>query len=218
MKFIDIHRHSPIDNKEIKTVINLDKDFAAPANQLFTVGIHPWWIKEINLKDGLKKMSELSESEHFLAFGEMGLDRAIETDFDLQIKYFEAQIELAKLFSKKVVIIHCVRAFNEILSVVNRLRYPGVLIFHDFNAGEVIAQELTKKGHILSFGRHLFNPVTKAYKVFEQVPLTQILLETDDWYQVEIEGVYQEAAKLRGIEFMEFKKIIHDNYQRIFSK
>lgn len=219
MTFIDIHRHTPPTKELGHTVISLNLNHLQgekPDNFPFTVGLHPWWIKEIDTHQALLRIKELSQLPNYLCMGEMGLDRAIETDFNLQIEVFTSQIELAKMLSPRAIVIHCVRAFNEIISVINKTQYAGKLIFHDYNAGEDITLDLIKRGHYFSFGRHLFNEKTKAFKVFKSIPLSQIFLETDDWSEVEMANVYQKAAELRSIEVSQLELQIERNFQLIF--
>ncbi|PIP96502.1 MAG: hypothetical protein COW00_10255 [Bdellovibrio sp. CG12_big_fil_rev_8_21_14_0_65_39_13] len=216
MKWIDIHRHSEIiQNEDVITVLNLDKDFQKPNDRYFTVGIHPWWIEEVNRDEALKTMIQLAQDKNFICFGEMGIDRAIEVSLDTQIKVFEVQLELASEYSPHFVIIHCVRAFNEILGAVKRTNYKGTLIFHDYNASEEITKELLAHDYCLSFGRHLFNDSTKAYKQFKNIPVENIFLECDDWKDMTIQEIYQKASEIKGMEVENLKMAIHKTFEKI---
>jgi TatD DNase family protein len=79
---------------------------AYPGKCYATVGVHPCSAKHFDTYPGgpselLKALKELAteakEEGHAVAFGEIGLDydRLFLTDKDTQIKYFEAQLEIA---------------------------------------------------------------------------------------------------------------------------
>jgi len=216
MKWVDIHRHSVnLQNDDVISVLNLDKDFKKANDHYFTVGIHPWWIKEVDCDDALEAMIKLSQDKNFICFGEMGIDRAIELSYEIQISIFEKQLELAREYSPHYIIVHCVRAFNEILGAVKRTKYKGTLIFHDYNASEEITKELLSHGHLLSYGRHLFNDSTKAYKQFKDIPLQNILLECDDWEEKTIQDIYQKASEVKGIEIDVLKMSLYKQFKKI---
>lgn len=64
------------------------------------------------------------------AIGECGLDKYSQVDFDIQKQYFIKQIELSEL-THKPLIIHCVKAYNELLNLkklqaYSTLAYPWV--------------------------------------------------------------------------------------------
>lgn len=218
MKWIDIHRHTPVQDPNVITLVNLDKDFQVdpqlPSTNYFSTGIHPWWIQEIDIDQALEKMKSLSLHKSFLCFGEMGLDLAVKIEIKTQVDVFEKQLNLAKVHSPEYIVIHSVRAYNEILGAVKRVRYEGKLIFHDFNASSVILSSLVSQGHLLSFGRHLFSEETKAYKLFNNIPVENIILETDDSSEVVIEEVYKQAAQLREMDI----NVLKEKMQLTFSK
>jgi TatD DNase family protein len=60
-----------------------------------------------------------------LAIGECGLDKVIEIDLELQKKVFISQLELAVKY-QKTVIIHCVKAFDELIEICKLiiLKFP----------------------------------------------------------------------------------------------
>lgn len=120
---IDIHSHKWRVSGVIQ-LLNLDVNSAVniPAlESYFSLGIHPWDIQHLNISDALEKLEKLCRHPLFLALGECGLDKSIATPISLQIEVFSAQIALAKRLEKPM-IIHCVRAYNELLHLKKTLQ------------------------------------------------------------------------------------------------
>lgn len=109
MKF-DIHTHN-ISN-ERKSILN---GYDVKNNtQIFSIGIHPWDSDE-NFKF-VNIIRSLLSSDLCVAIGECGLDKIKGPDISIQISTFREQIKLSEQFQLPV-IIHCVRAFNELIQL-----------------------------------------------------------------------------------------------------
>ena len=89
-KYINIHTHTKTntDSFEIISSNNIDN------NGYYSIGIHPWNIGDNYIN--YKTIEELAKLKNILAIGEIGLDRAIKTDINLQKEYFLAQLNIAK--------------------------------------------------------------------------------------------------------------------------
>jgi TatD DNase family protein len=218
--YLDAHAHSIISSSDIKTIISLDprNEQCSDINQgLFTLGLHPWYIKDISLDKVLTKIAKLKDHPHFIGLGECGLDRHKEEDFELQMKVFKEQLDFAHDNDIKLVVIHCVRAFSDLMAVLKQTKYRNKLFFHDYNGNLETTNELLKYESYFSFGYKLENTTTKAYKSFCSLPLDRIFLETDD-FEINIEKVYQLAAQIKKISLDDLQTQILKNLSFIQNK
>jgi len=212
-QYIDIHTHSKKWNENVFAVQNLfPKDFGdlqIVENQSYSIGLHPWHISEKTVSEELKIVEKASKRADILAIGEIGLDKAINVPFEKQIEVFEAQLRIA-VKAGKTVVIHCVRAYSEILAIRKQIKEPATWIIHGFNANLQTANELLKSGCFLSFGSSLLNPKSKSALIFNTIPTEKIFLETDESL-CNIEQIYQTAAVLKKLSLNTLKAQIINN-------
>jgi TatD DNase family protein len=211
--FINIHSHRPASPHEW-CIQNIHNNFDQ-LNTLFhySIGLHPWYIKEESINDELEKLSWIAQKNEVIAIGECGLDRICETPFSFQKNVFIEHIKLANETAKPL-IIHCVRAHREILAILKEHPLNVPVIFHGFHNNETIAQQLIEKGYFLSFGHSLFHPSTQ--KVFSTLPMEHIFLETDD-SDKKIEEIYRQSCSIKNISLEQLHLQIHKNYRKIFN-
>lgn len=176
---LDFHTHH--ENAQPGTaVVNLpvhllsDPDMFSPAEGgLYSVGIHPWWIDGTYDEDRLwKGVETLAVHPQVVAIGECGLDR-LKGDFARQVIFFEKHARLAETLGKPL-IIHCVRAFDDIIAAKKRLGPTVQWTIHGFRGKPQQAEQLIRAGFALSFGIKA-NPATVRL-----VPKERRLFETDD--------------------------------------
>ena len=146
------------------------------------LGIHPSDTRFLSDID-----SELAEVESLIkdpaskcvCLGEIGLDYHYpETDVAKQMKYFEAQLELAR-YLKMPVCIHDREAHADGMEVIRR--HPHVKgILHSFSGSVEMATELIKLGYYISFsGTLTFTNAKKPREVAAALPKDKVLIETD---------------------------------------
>ena len=218
MPFIDIHTHRFVSANDILAVENV---FAADipkiktiSKRLFSSGLHPWHINILDFEKDLAGIEAFSHHPQILAFGEAGLDKLCKVDFKLQEIVFLKQLEIAAK-TEKPMIIHCVKAFQEIISMYQKAKSKTTLIFHGFNNNRQIAESLIKQGFYLSFGHALLNQKSNAFRIFRQIPDDRFFLETDDSGN-SIEEIYAEAARIKGISILEMKSMVFKNFENCF--
>ncbi|ATH08456.1 hypothetical protein BIY24_10995 [Halobacteriovorax marinus] len=215
--YINIHTHILSKDPRHIEFYNVDirkGDAEFSKGHFRCAGIHPWWIQSFSGYN-LEKLEALLQGREYQCVGEIGLDRAFkEVDFETQCNFFRFQLDFAKKRKDPYVIIHCVRAYNDILKLVNEVGYEGVLIFHDYNGNEQITRELIGRGYYFSYGSKLFNEQTKGFKSFTLIPLSKLFFETDD-SSLKIEEVYLRASKLRGKTLDEIKSRIKENFEEL---
>jgi TatD DNase family protein len=191
--FINIHTHHPSEYKCIE-IINAENPEQVVDNGLYSYGLHPWDIE--------KKGSSISELENLLknkkltVVGETGIDRAINTDIELQKKVFIEQCQLAENYQIPV-IIHCVRAYTDIAELNKMLKPTVPWIFHGFTANLQIADQLIKRGCYLSIGPAILNN-NKLQDTLIHLPLEKLFLETD-FQPIPISEIYKKVADIKEI-------------------
>ncbi|KAK1305286.1 hypothetical protein QJS10_CPB11g01911 [Acorus calamus] len=85
-------------------------------------GLHPWFVGERS-PEWFELMKELFRNTPSAAVGEVGLDEGShgkKIDFGTQVDVFRQQLELAKDLNRPVSV-HCVRAFGELLEIMQIL-------------------------------------------------------------------------------------------------
>ncbi len=212
MPFIDIHTHKQADG-EATIITNLYEDFESAASlSLCTLGIHPWYADRISF-DALSKHAKQS---NVIAIGECGLDKlATTTDWALQQTLFRQQILLANTLQKPL-IIHCVRAYDEVLKTLEEENAQVPVIFHGFNKNIQLAERIWKKGYYTSFGMALFHEQSAVATVLENCPEERFFLETDN-ADISISKIYEKAAEIRKTNTDALILQLQKNFQAVFN-
>lgn len=207
---INIHAHHKELNPRIYTIqsFHLDELKEAPRHP-YSVGIHPWFIK-----NGTKQVTELRphlEQTNLLALGEIGLDKLKGSGLDEQTQIFKTQITLSEAI-KKPVVIHCVKAFNEILALRKELKPEQPWIYHGFNGNTTMALQLINAGFYISLGCSWLNKEQKFETLINRIPTHRIFLETDEFPSARIFDLYNLASK----HITNIDAIIKKNYSDVF--
>ena len=178
------------------------------AQTIETVGIHPWHSHDADISEVEAKIADAD------AVGEIGLDFACDVERKVQIAVFRAQLAIAERYEKAVVL-HCVRAFEEVMKVLAEYRLKAV-IFHGFIGSVEQAQQAIAQGFYLSFGERTFRS-PKSIEALRSTPLSQLFVETDE-STTPIEEIYAQLAELRGISVAELIAASEENFSRIFNQ
>ena len=215
--YIDIHTHPFRNETDTIVVQNIfpGEGFAAfTGRNFYSVGLHPWHIKSQSENNKLLVMVEDAlEFDHVIFIGECGLDKNAERDIDEQKRVFEAQAFMAEEF-RKPLIIHCVKAFNEVCELHKKMHPEMPWIMHGYNGSIQITKQLEKQGILFSFGQNLFNPKAKVIESFQYLPEDKIFFETDE-VEGEVEKMYNMGAQLKNTSVELLKKTIWNNFKRI---
>lgn len=190
---------------------NMSADIALEEGYFYSAGIHPWDLaEEYDAEELLKSLSALFTSRQLVAVGEAGLDKLAIAPMGFQIEMFEKQVLLSEEL-RLPLIIHCVKAMEELLAVKKKLHPAQPWIWHGFRGKAEQAVQLIKNGIYLSFGIHY------PEKTLNAVPVERLFLETDD-SPVDIEDVLRGAARVRGVGEEELRREIVENIQKVFFK
>jgi len=213
MKFFNLHTHNPTTKPGELALVNqypLEFDTSIP---LSSVGIHPWHIKEDTVMQELALLEQYIALPQVAALGECGLDKRIAVPFALQQQVFEAQLHLAQQVQKPV-IIHCVAAFQELISIVSAQQISVPMIIHGFSKNAQLAQQLLQQGYYLSFGKYLFQQPELA-DVLTTIPEDRFFLETDTMDR-SIQEVYTKAAECKKMSLDELKSTLNCTFAAVF--
>jgi TatD DNase family protein len=214
MIFFDVHTHGKSSTKPVFSIANkypTDTDFKKP----FSIGIHPWYIKPLNVEKELLIIEEKLQHKNCFALGECGLDKVIATDFELQKIVFRKQLQLSEKYKKPVIIL-CVKAFQEIIEIKKEIKPTQIWILHGFHKNLQVAESVLKNGILMSFGAAILHS-KKLQNIVSEIPLASILLETDA-SAVCIQDIYKRVAALKNIEVEMLQQKIEQNFKSIFKK
>lgn len=217
-QFFNFHTHTISQNPQEESIYNLliqDADeFENLQNNRISVGIHPWYADAENWEEQLQIVEKMAANDCVLAIGECGLDRLITLPLELQSVIFEAQVRIAERVQKPV-IIHCVRAFNELLQWEKHTKRAVPLIVHGFNNKPEIARQLVTHDFYFSLGTALLQSGSNAVKVLKMIPVTRLFLENDD-KDILIERVYEAAAIHLEMTVSALQNQIWTNFATVF--
>lgn len=181
---------------------------------VYTFGIHPWFLNENNSVQQLQYVVNSLKHPNLIAIGEAGFDKLRGPSYELQNQMFEAQVRIAESHNKPV-IIHCVKAWDELLAAQKKLNPSTLWMIHGFRGSPELANQLLSKGLYLSFWfDFVLRPSSSV--LLRSLPKDRIFLETDG-ADVDIRDIYQKVASDLDIEVDDLKSMILRNYNNFFS-
>ncbi|MBC8006143.1 MAG: TatD family hydrolase [Verrucomicrobia bacterium] len=216
MHYIDLHTHQIKESSafQLLNVFAQDLPLAVDANH-YSVGLHPWHLEKVNIEECMGWMEQAMDQKNVLAIGECGLDRSVASDLSLQEKYFSLQVALAQRHSKPL-IIHCVRAFPELVKLKKELKSTVPWIIHGYSGNEETTRALIKHDFYFSVGEGMLIHPTKS-NVLSLIPSDHLFFETDD-RAISISSIYLLASKLLNTEQQTLQAIIYENFKRLFGE
>ncbi|MCB2218841.1 MAG: TatD family hydrolase [Bacteroidetes bacterium] len=211
--WINVHTHQP--SGVGVEIVNLfpDKVNEAPLPDFCSIGLHPWYIDE-QWEKKFQVVADIARDHAVYAIGETGLDKLAKTPMDLQMEVFRKHIALSEQLQKPLVI-HCVKAFNELVQLKKDIHPTVSWIVHGFNKNLQTADMLIRHEIYLSFGRALLDPSSNAAQVLPQMPDEVFLLETDD-ADTPISDIYLAAAGLVNLSPEKMKDLMYLNFINCF--
>ena len=196
--FVDIHTH--LDNQSVIKIVDGDE-----VRILETAGVHPW--------DVVSGENFQFSPDTTFAIGEVGLDKVHKETFEKQVDVFEEMIRLSETY-RKPMIIHCVRAYSEIIEMRKKTKATMPWVIHGFNSSVETMRQLLKYDMYISLGEVLYRNENQAVEILKNIPLDRLFLETDVSGR-DIKDVYNKAAKLMNCEVEFLCKQIFENYGRL---
>lgn len=187
-----------------------DKKVDSP-NVWYSCGIHPWHIKDI--ESDISLLKDIAVDDRIVAIGEAGLDKLQGPDMNIQIDVFRKQIELAEEFQKPL-IIHCVKAWDELIALRKELGGKVPWIIHGYRGNPQQTEQFSKMGFKFSIGEK-FNAES-----LKNIPLESIFCETD-MSENSICQIYSNIEEILGVDRYHFVDIVEENIRvnlKILSK
>jgi len=214
MKKIDLHTHQITEEEYIQVLNVFAQNLPFSENgQLFSTGLHPWHIKNVKQQEYLQAIETAMRQKNMIALGECGLDRSIAKDISNQLSYFEEQIRLAENFSKPL-IIHCVRAYPDLIKLKKDLKSDLPWIIHGYCGNLETTRSLIRHGFYFSVGESLLKDERKRAS-FLEIPIDRLFLETDD-KEVSIQYIYSIASQLLTADEEMITDAIYSNFKTVF--
>jgi TatD DNase family protein len=216
-EYIDIHSHYAKPAEGIFAVENLmAHENLVPENisaRAFTAGIHPWHLNENNCEQLLEYIRNIAGNPGLIAFGEAGFDKIRGPSIELQKSTFTKQVKMAGE-NQKPLVIHCVRAWDELLTAHKTLKPAKPWLVHGFRGKKELALQLIKRGMYLSFW---FDFVLRpeSADLLRFLPQERIFLETDG-ADVDIREIYKKVSNDLAVSVDDLKNIILGNYKILF--
>ncbi len=200
-----------------------------PSTVFAALGIHPWNVnilKENELEETLKLITEQAQKKKLVAIGEIGLDSKYENIWDQQLMVFDKMLHLAETLDLPV-IIHSRGTTSRIIQMLPSYNLKGVLL-HWFSYPLEALSQAVKDGYYITEGP----PAAYSNGIREiigQVPLTHLMTETDGpvkyWKQPFngqltkpsfIRTVIEAVSKIKGIDVAQVAEQISRNFEKFF--
>ena len=211
MTYFDIHTHRfPLHPEQ--AIVSQAIGSALPGGRVayLSVGIHPWYLDAQQAESQLATLRQSLQDDRVVALGEAGLDRLRGCPLDVQISVFRHEIALAEEHRLPMVI-HCVRAFNELIQLKKNLHPVQPWIIHGYRGKESGVTELLRHGCYVSFGAKFQAESVRA------VPLHRLFIETDE-AEESIADIGLRIAGIKGISPEELAEAINKNVREVFFK
>lgn len=205
---INLHTHH-IEKEEFAIFNALLEDTSTPCS----FGLHPWYIDQYS-DESFMLLENLLQKENCFALGECGLDKNCSIDFEKQMIYFERQLLLSEKYQKPV-IIHCVKAFQEMIVLKRKLQPQQDWILHGFSKSNV-AEQLLAEGFYLSVGVNICTH-KKLQETLINIPLNRLFLETDD-KKTPISQLYEALSEIKNMNVSLIERQLENNFLKVFNR
>lgn len=206
----------------------LDLEATYPEHIFLMMGLHPTHVKE-NVAEELAAVKEWIDKRKFYAIGEIGIDLYWDkTYLKEQQMAFKTQIQWAK--EKQLPInIHCRDAFDEVFEILEEEKGPDLHgIFHCFTGNLEQAKKAVSYNMKLGIGGVVTFKNGKIDKFLNEIPLSEIVLETDAPYLAPtpyrgkrnessyLTNVIEKLVDIYGVSEEEIAKITTENAKKVF--
>ena len=208
--FFNIHTHVSV-HPESEILSLAPEELSTDNRSLYaSVGIHPWTLTKENADIQWNALHESIKDKRIVAIGECGLDKLKGPSMELQTAVFKQEAALAE-DSSLPLIIHCVKAFNELIQLKKEISPRQSWIIHGFRGKLPLALDCIRHGFYLSIGSHFQENTLKT------IPLDRLFIETDE-SEESIGSIYQRVAETKGISQQELLEAINKNVREVFFK
>jgi TatD DNase family protein len=143
------------------------------------LGIHPYFLADFD-DSHLQLLDDyLATEKDVVAVGEFGLDKMVDFPFEQQLQICKQQLLLAKQHNLPV-ILHCRKAHNELIQLLQQVKLSRGGVVHGFSGSSQVGMQYIKLGFKLGIGGVITYPrAAKTRQAVSELPLSSLLLETD---------------------------------------
>lgn len=215
MEIYDVHTHKIYSEDSddpyhscIFDVYSLEFEVAKELHQRhsFSCGIHPWYSEDSDTQ--MTYLTEITSNPRIVAIGETGLDKLKGPSLEIQAPLFEKHIEISEKLAKPI-IIHCVKAWEELLKIKRNVKPSQPWIIHGYRGKPDLTKKLLSEGFYFSVGEII------NVDSMELIPLNRLFCETDEG-EMSIREVYLQASKSLNMDIVEFSDAISENVRKMF--
>lgn len=218
IQFVDAHSHAniPLDPEVLSIVtFRLAVERVPDSVQRFWIGVHPWDSDKIE-GDIINAIRHYGD--RVVGIGEIGLDYYYNSDHtDCQKSIFELQLDYA-IRVEKPITIHCVRAYQDLISILKKR--SGVLpkiIIHGFIGSVEVLKELLAFDCYISYGATALHSA-KTLASLNRTPIDRLFLESDDNQHTPIKELYCQVASIINVDEQVLKEQLFRNYRTIINE
>lgn len=228
-KKVGVRRILNICTDEKSTVFGLEIKKKFPG--VFLAGASPPHNVEKEGEELFPIFADLVKKKQFLAVGETGLDYYYEhSNRNIQKVFLKRYLHLA-WENQLPVIFHCRDAFKDLFSICDAeygKKGGFKAILHCFTGNMSEAKEVIERGWHLSFsGIVTFKKSEELRLIAKEIPLSQILIETDAPYLAPqskrgkmnepsfLPEIAETIAKAKGLEIIEIAMATKENIEKL---
>ncbi len=194
-------------------------------------GIHPNNIQNASLQN-IDELAKLIPRNEIVAVGEIGLDYYRHQELSVQQNQIFEQLLSIACQEAKPVIIHSRSATDDTLSILNLFKSEGIRgVWHCYEGDRELATKILDLGFCIGFtGNITYNlDDENIIEVIKQIPLENILIETDAPYlaPVPFRGqrnepafvveIARRIADIRGLEIEAVAQATSNNAIKLFN-
>lgn len=183
-----------------------------------SIGIHPIEA-ETDVKTAIKQI--ISNIDHCVAIGEIGLDYQYDINKTKQKEIFKKMLQISKKLGKPVSL-HSRKAWDDVFSLVQTIGISKA-VFHWYSGPNEVLKKILDNGYFVSATPAVWHS-PKHRNAIEMTPVESILLETDT--PVKYGGVPSEpsdvtkvlnmVAKIKNISIDKLADITTNNACKLF--
>lgn len=217
-----------IPSVELKTTERIIQIANNYENIYAMVGIFPTEAKTYS-DDVELKLEDYAKDKKIVAVGEIGLDYYWDKTFnDVQQDVFKKQIHLANKLNLPIVV-HDREAHKDTFDILKSENKGSKVLFHCFSGSPEFMKECVNEGWYIALGGVVtFKNAVKMKEVAKEIPIKNLLLETDSPYLTPVpyrgtpnkpayvKYVAEEIAKIREMSFEELADITSNNAEEFF--
>ncbi len=221
MDLYDIHTHDSVTvgadddgvpRQRLHYILNvypLGFEYAKDSDQCpwFSCGVHPWYSEDADPQ--INFLQEIANDPRIVAIGETGLDKLKGPGLDIQKEVFTKQAQLAEKLQKPL-IIHCVKAWDELLHLKKTMHPNQPWIIHGYRGKPELTKQLISHGFFFSIGER-FNADS-----VREIPIDRLFCETD-LSDTPLSEIYSAIADCLNISVEELATHIEENVIQTFN-